>query len=435
MRMYDIITKKREGGALSEEEISFFVRGYVAGDIPDYQASALLMAICCRGMTPDETVALTRCMTVSGDTVDLSAFGERTVDKHSTGGVGDKTTMIIAPVAATLGATIAKISGRGLGHTGGTLDKLESIEGLRTDISPEQFRKQVETIGIAVVGQSGNLVPADKKLYALRDSTATVDSLPLIASSIMCKKLASGAKSIVLDVKTGDGAFMKTPEDATALARMMMDIGAAAGRRMSALITDMNLPLGCAVGNILEVEEALAVLRGDINSGHLYDVCVRLAAHMVSLSTGRTPAVAEADVRRVLAGGEALETFARMVKWQGGRTDVLYAPGKFPRAKASFDVVADRAGYIHDLHALAVGESCVLLGAGREKKTDVIDPTAGIILHRTRGDKVDVGEPIATLYTSDEGRLPEAAHMFRTALSVSEEPAPNLPLIYAELSE
>ena len=313
MRIYDLILKKRNGGILTREEIAFFIDGYVDGSIPDYQASALCMAIFFRGMTDDETAALTDCMARSGDMMDLSRFGDLTVDKHSTGGVGDKTTLIVAPIVASLGGKVAKMSGRGLGHTGGTVDKLESIPGMRVTMEREEFLRQVEEIGIAVIGQSGNLTPADKKLYALRDVTATVDSIPLITSSVMSKKIAAGSKSIVLDVKAGSGAFMKTPEDARILAGNMVAIGKACGRRMAALITDMSRPLGTAVGNTLEVVEAVKVLRGD-SKGDLYNVCVALATEMTVLFAGLTHAEAEAQVVSAIESGKALQCLKKFIE-------------------------------------------------------------------------------------------------------------------------
>ncbi len=433
MRIYDIIAKKRDGGSLSREELAFFLDGYVRGEIPDYQAAALAMAICLRGMEERETIDLTTLMTASGDTVDLSEFGDITVDKHSTGGVGDKTTLIIAPVAASLGATVAKLSGRGLGHTGGTVDKLESFPGLRTELSPEEFRRQLYEIGLAVAGQSGNFVPADKKLYALRDSTATVESLPLIASSVMCKKLATGARSLVLDVKAGRGAFMKTPEEAVQLAALMKKIGESCGRRVSALITDMNVPLGRAVGNAPEVREALAVLRGEITEGPLFRISVSLAAQMISLSLHRRVEEAEEMVKNTLHSGHALEKLGEMVEHQGGDPRAVYDPALLPTSPFRHDVVAPREGYLCRLDAGEVGVCALLLGAGRQKKSDPVDHTAGLILHRAPGDRVFCGEPLATLFASSPSLFPEAEKRFLSAVDIGEEKPEPPTLIYGIL--
>lgn len=429
MRIYDIIAKKRDGGSLSREELAFFVDRYVKGEIPDYQAAALTMAICLRGMDERETIDLTSLMTVSGDTVDLSEFGDTTVDKHSTGGVGDKTTLIIAPVASSLGATVAKLSGRGLGHTGGTVDKLESVPGFCTELAPEAFRKQLHAIGLAIAGQSGNFVPADKKLYALRDSTATVESLPLIASSVMCKKLATGARSLVLDVKAGRGAFMKTPEAATELAALMKKIGESCGRRVSALVTDMNIPLGRAVGNATEMREALAVLRGEIAEGALFEVSVALASRMVSLSLHKSVEESEDLVKNTLQSGRALERFAEMVEWQGGDPRAVYDPTRLPVAAYCQTVCAPRDGYLAELDAGEVGVSSLLLGAGRQKKGDPIDPAAGLILHKSPGEYVRAGEPLTTLYASSPSLFAESEKRFLSAVVLSEEPPAPRPLL------
>ena len=429
MNMYDIITKKKHGEELSDEEIRFFVDGYTNGDIPDYQASALTMAICLQGMNERETTTLTCAMAESGDTVDLSEFGDLSVDKHSTGGVGDKTTLIVAPIVASLGAKVAKMSGRGLGHTGGTVDKLESFPGYNVALSPEEFRDQVRRIGIAVIGQSGNLAPADKKLYALRDVTATVDSIPLITSSIMSKKLAAGTHSIVLDVKYGSGAFMQTPSDALILAENMVKIGNAAGRRVSALITNMDKPLGQAVGNILEVMEALEVLSGT-GPDDLREVCLGLASEMISLSLGKTPREAKNMCIDAINSGLALDKFKEWIGAQGGNTKFIDSTLLFPRAKHSLEIRAIRAGYISAMNTERIGSCAVALGAGRVTKTDEIDYTAGMRIMKKTGEYVEKGDLLATLYTNNEEALPTAEKIYRRALSFSDEHLPETPLIY-----
>lgn len=425
MRMYDIIKKKRDGGALSKEEIDFFIKGYVDGSIPDYQASAFCMAVFYSCMTEEETANLTLSMAHSGDTVDLSRFGTLSADKHSTGGVGDKTTLIVAPICASLGCVMAKMSGRGLGHTGGTIDKLESIEGFNTALSPEEFFTQVEKTGIAVVGQTGNLTPADKKLYALRDVTATVDSLPLIASSIMSKKLAAGAHNIVLDVKCGSGAFMKTPEDAEALATEMVKIGKMCGRNTRAVITNMNRPLGNNIGNALEVQEAIDVLK---NSGpeDLREVCLALATEIVASTKGISREEAEILTNDALTSGKAYNKFIEWVKAQGATQNEL----SFKKADYTYDVISETDGYIVSSDAEKIGISAVILGAGREKKEDTIDMSAGIILNKKTGDKVTKGDTIATLYSCNKNSFEGAKKQFLDALEFSENEPIKEPLIY-----
>lgn len=429
MRMYDILHKKRDGLPLSDAEIAWFVEEYTAGNIPDYQASALLMAIFLRGMTEAETAALTMAMARSGDTVDLSAFGDRSVDKHSTGGVGDKTTLIVAPVIAALGGKVTKMSGRGLGHTGGTVDKLEAIPGYRTTLSPAAFLRQAEDIGVAVIGQSGNLAPADKKLYALRDVTATVDSIPLITASIMSKKLAAGAKNIVLDVKVGSGAFMKTAEDARALASEMVKIGKACGRNTAALITDMDTPLGNAVGNILEVKEAIAVLRGE-SGGALRAVCEALATEMLVLFSGMTPENAEERVRRAIDSGAAFAKLREWIRAQGGDVRCIDDPARFACAPYSMEVKSTADGFVTAMNAEEIGAGASVLGAGRTVKTDTIDPTAGILLSKKTGDRVTVGETLCTLYTGKRETLRDAAARYVSAITVGDAPPEEKPLIY-----
>lgn len=429
MRMYDIIAKKRDGHALSEKEITFFVNGYTRGEIPDYQVSALLMAICFNGMNEAETRQLTMAMRDSGDRVDLSMFGGKTVDKHSTGGVGDKTSLIVAPLAASLGCKVAKMSGRGLGHTGGTVDKLESIAGFRTTLTAEEFHRQVENNGIAVVGQSGNLAPADKKLYALRDVTATVSSIPLIASSIMSKKLAAGSDHIVLDVKVGAGAFMKEETQARELARTMVEIGKGCGRHVRAVLTDMETPLGCAVGNALEVKEAVAVLKGDTAFPDLREVSVVLATQMVASCLNIPEEDARLRVEEALTSGKAYATFCEWVTAQGGDVEAIEQDA-FGKARYAFTVTAAEDGYITAMDAEKIGECAVLLGAGRRTKEDTIDPTAGLILHRKTGDVVKAGDPIATLYSSMTEDVTSAKALFTEAVSLAQQPPQPRPLIY-----
>ena len=428
MRIYDIIKKKRDGERLTDEEIHFFVEGYVAGDIPDYQASALCMAIYFRGMDLGETTALTLAMRDSGDTLHMNGIDGLRVDKHSTGGVGDKTSLIVAPLVATLGVKVAKMSGRGLGHTGGTVDKLEAIQGFRTDLDTATFERVVNEVGIAIVGQSANLAPADKLLYALRDVTATVDSLPLIASSIMSKKLAADDDCIVLDVKTGSGAFMKSEADSRALAEVMVGIGKRAGKRTRALITDMDRPLGRAIGNSLEVIEAIETLRGE-GPKDLCELCVALATHMLVISDRGDEATCEANVRRVMTDGTALGTLAAMVQAQGGDPDWIYHPEKFPRAPFSREVKAPRSGYITHVDCEGYGVSALLLGAGRNTKADTIDPTAGILLAAKTGDHVTEGQTLATLYASKEALLDAAEARLLAATEIGDEEPAARPLI------
>ena len=416
MRMYDIIRHKRQGLALSEEEIRFMIAGYTTGDIPDYQMAALAMAVCLNGMNPQETALLTDAMMRSGDLVDLSRFGELAVDKHSTGGVGDKTSLIVGPIVAALGGKVAKMSGRGLGHTGGTVDKLESIPGYRTELSPAAFLEQVERVGMAIIGQSGNLAPADKKLYALRDVTATVDSIPLIASSIMSKKLVAGAHSIVLDVKVGSGAFMKTRQDGEALARQMVDIAAACGRRASALVTNMDIPLGEAVGNALEVQEAVTILQGG-GDGNLRRLCEALAAEMLCLCHGWRPEESAARVKEAVDSGAAFRQMCLWVEAQGGDASYLTDLSRFPTA-AEYVVTAEASGYVTAMDAEAIGVVGVTLGAGRATKEDAIDHAAGICLLKKTGDAVKQGEPLAILYTNRPQAVEGATAAYRRAVTI-----------------
>lgn len=429
MRMYDIIKKKRDNMELTDAEISFFVKGYTRGDIPDYQASALAMAIVINGMSDRETATLTTEMANSGDTVDLSRFGDASVDKHSTGGVGDKTSLIVAPIVASVGAFVAKMSGRGLGHTGGTVDKLESIRGYRTTLSQEEFLSQVERIGISVIGQTKNLAPCDKKLYALRDVTATIESIPLITSSIMSKKIAAGARSIVLDVKVGSGAFMKTYEDAQRLARKMVEIGNACGRRVSALITDMDKPLGRAIGNSLEVVEAISVLRGE-SKGDLYEVSIALASNMIELSLGYSAEKSREAASDAIESGRAFTKFKEWIAAQGGDVSMLEDTANFPEACVKYEVKCQSEGYIFRMDSEKIGIASVILGAGRKTADDVIDMYAGIILHKKTGEYVKPGDTVAVFYTSSEPLLAEAEKVFFDGVELSESKPENTPLIY-----
>ena len=429
MRMYDIIEKKRDGHPLTEEEIRFFVEGYTDGSIPDYQASALCMAIYFRGMSDQEISILTDAMANSGDMVDLSRFGTLSADKHSTGGVGDKTSLIVMPIIAAMGAKVAKMTGRGLGHTGGTVDKLESIPGYEVAIPNQDFLKQVEDIGIALVGQSGNLTPADKKLYALRDVTATVDSIPLITSSIMSKKLAAGAHNIVLDVKVGSGAFMKTVSDARILAEKMTAIGKLCGRNISAVLTNMDVPLGYNIGNALEVEEALLILKGE-GPEDLKDVCLALASALAAMVFDLTQEEARAKAEETLASGAA---FAKMKEWigrQGGDTRYLDDPSLFPTCSCAYDVKSRKEGYIQAMDAEQIGLCSVVLGAGRATKEEAIDPAAGIILRKKVGDKVAAGDVLCTLYTNREAVLPNAEEQYIAAIEIGPEAPEKKPLVY-----
>ena len=429
MRMYDVIAKKRDGGELSREEIAFFIHGYVKGEIPDYQVSALAMAIYLRGMTPQETAWLTMEMEHSGDTVDLSAVEGVKADKHSTGGVGDKTTLVLAPIAASLGVRMAKMSGRGLGHTGGTIDKLESIPGLRTDLSRDEFLGIVRDIGLCIAAQSGNLVPADKKLYALRDVTATVESMPLIASSIMSKKLAAGADCILLDVKTGSGAFMKTLEDSRVLAKAMVDIASHAGKRAAALITEMDRPLGSAVGNALEVMEACETLQGR-GPEDLTELCLELAAGILVMA-GKAESLEQARslAQGQIANGQAFEKFRQMVQAQGGDVSALTDYDALLAPVVRYEVRARQEGFLQSLNTEQCGIASVALGAGREKKEDAIDYSAGILLKKKPGDFVHAGDILAEFHAASETLCRDAEEIFQNALQYGEQ-APQLrPLI------
>ena len=402
MRMVDIITKKRDGHELSDEEISFFIKGYVDGKIPDYQVSALLMAIVFKGMSNREIVTLTDRMEHSGDVMDLSSIKGVKVDKHSTGGVGDKTSIALGPMVAACGAKLAKMSGRGLGHTGGTLDKLESIPGMKVFVSEEHFIKQVNDIGLAIIGQTASLVPADKKLYALRDVTGTVESTPLIASSVMSKKLASGSDCILLDVKFGNGAFMKNAKSAEELAKIMCKIGNALGRDTRAVLTDMDQPLGHAVGNALEIKEAIATLHGQ-GPKDFTDLCLRSGAIMLEQAKiVKSEEEGMEMLQKSIDDGSAFEKLKAMVKAQGGDVSYIEHPEKFPLAKHIVEVKANKDGYIKQIVALEIGESAMRLGAGRETFDDVIDMSAGIVLNKKVGDKVNKGDVLCVVHTNKE---------------------------------
>lgn len=433
MRMIELIEKKRDGQPLSRSEIRFFVNGFTVGDIPDYQASALLMAIYFQGMTRAETVNLTMAMAESGDMLDLSDITDYAVDKHSSGGVGDKTSLIVLPLVASFGVPIAKMSGRGLGFTGGTLDKLESIAGYNTNLSEAEFRRIAQEIGIVLAGQSQSLAPADGKIYALRDVTGTVASLPLIASSIMSKKLAAGASGIVLDVKAGIGSFMKTPDEARALATAMVRIGVDAGRDMVALLSDMNQPLGAAVGNALEVSEAVKTLQGQ-GPEDIHDHCLEIAAHMLRLA-GRGERWADLgetrqESDRALRSGSAYEYFCRMVTAHGGDLGQVEDLGRLPQAKLRYSLLAREAGYLATVQAGKVAWAALTLGAGRASKADAIDHAVGIEVHAKVGDAVTAGDRLMTVHANDENRLQAALDILASAVAYSAAPVPRLPLFH-----
>lgn len=429
MRMYDVIEKKRNGGELTGEEINFFVKGAISGEIPDYQISAFLMAVYFVGMTDSETVNLTMAMRDSGDKVDLSAFGNLSVDKHSTGGVGDKTTLIVAPIVASIGAKVAKMSGRGLGFTGGTVDKLESIEGYNTTPTHKEFLEISNKCGVSVIAQSGNMTPADKKLYALRDVTATIESIPLITSSIMSKKLAAGAKNIVLDVKCGSGAFMKSLKDAERLAENMVKIGNNCGVKTVALLTDMNTPLGYSVGNSLEVIEACEVLKGNLK-GPLYDICVLLASTMVSLALN----INEQEAKiRVVDSVESGRAFAQMQKWilaQGGNIACLTDYSKFKQPKFTVPVIAQNEGYISEINASLIGKTALILGAGRETAGENINFSAGVKFNKTLGEYIKLNEVICILYTDKEDCILSAKEILLSGIKITKTPPVNNPLVF-----
>ncbi len=428
MRMYDIIQKKRDGGKLTEQEIGWLIDGYCKGTIPDYQMSALCMAIYFQGMDLEETTALTFAVRDSGDKLDLSDIHGLRVDKHSTGGVGDKTSLVVAPIVASLGVAVAKMSGRGLGHTGGTIDKLESIPGFKTDLPIDEFKNIVNQTGIAIVGQNAELAPADKLLYALRDVTATVNSLPLIVSSIMGKKLAADDDCIVLDVKTGSGSFMKTLEKSRELAEWMVAIGKRAGKRVRALITDMDRPLGAAIGNSLEVIEAIETLKGE-GPSDLTELCIALSAHILCLAEKGDYAICEQMAKGAISSGAALQKLVEMVKAQGGDESYILTPDKFEKAKYTHRVKAIESGYIVGVDTEGYGVASLLLGAGRNTKEDKIDFAAGVRLQAKTGDFVQVGDTIATLYANDEKLFAASEKRLLAATKIGADKPKDEPLI------
>lgn len=430
MRAVDIIIKKRDKIELTREEIEFFIKGFVSGDVPDYQASSFAMAVMLNGMTPRETTDLTLAMAYSGDTLDLSDVVDLAVDKHSSGGVGDKTSLTVLPTVAACGLPVGKMSGRGLGFSGGTLDKLESIPGYRVDLTTEEFKKQLKAIGAVLTGQSLALAPADGKMYALRDVTGTVPSIPLIASSIMCKKIAAGAQAIVLDVKTGLGAFMQTLDEARVLANLMVDIGKLAGREVVALLSDMNQPLGNAVGNSLEVVESIETLKGG-GPHDFREHCLHVCAHLLvlgkrakDLNNGRTQA------ETAMANGSAFEKFRVLVEAQGGDVSYVDDTSKFPRAKYVEVVGSPMDGSLSQIHARSVGEASVILGGGRAKKSDSIDHAVGLVIHHKVGDRVQKGEALFTIHANDQAKLAEAREMTLAAHKFSPDVVQPLPLFY-----
>ncbi|MCA1032586.1 pyrimidine-nucleoside phosphorylase [Bacillus timonensis] len=432
MRMVDVIEKKRDGHELTQEEIRYIVKGYTNGEIPDYQMSAFAMAVYFKGMSQDERVFLTEAMVQSGDQIDLSAIEGVKVDKHSTGGVGDTTTLVLAPLVASVGVPVAKMSGRGLGHTGGTIDKLEAVPGFHVEITNDEFMKLVNQNKIAVIGQSANLTPADKKLYALRDVTATVDSIPLIASSIMSKKIASGADAIVLDVKTGHGAFMKTLEDSVDLAKAMVGIGNGVGRNTMAVISDMSQPLGLAIGNALEVKEAIDTLKGE-GPEDLYELCMTLGSHMVVLA-GKAGSAEEARnmLQQSIDSGKALETLKLFLSAQGGDASVVDDPEKLPAASYIIEVPAKEAGYVGEIMAEEIGTAAMVLGAGRATKESVIDLAVGLILNKKVGDYVEAGESLVTIHSNTED-VTEVMNQIYDAYTVVKEQVQPPTLIYKEI--
>jgi len=433
MRMVDIIVKKRDKGELSEKEIDFFIQGYTKGEIPDYQASALAMAILLNGMTTRETTDLTLAMARSGEILDLSKVVPIAVDKHSTGGVGDKTSLVVAPTVAASGLPVGKMSGRGLGFSGGTLDKLESIPGFRSNLTTDEFIHQLKAIGIVLTGQSSDLAPADGKLYALRDVTGTVQSIPLIASSIMSKKIAAGAQAILLDVKVGQGAFMTELEDARSLAELMVEIGKLVGRKTVAILSDMNQPLGWAVGNSLELQEALLTLKGQ-GPEDFREHCLVASGYMLALGglagdeiLGRKMAEA------VLATGEAFKRFRDLIQAQGGDVKYVDDPDSLDKARLIQDIESPRSGYLTEINAREAGETAVLLGCGRERKGELIDYTVGVIVHHKVGDKVDTGDKLFTIHANDEDKLEQAKQKMLAAHRWSDESVRPLPLYYGTI--
>jgi pyrimidine-nucleoside phosphorylase len=432
MRMVDLIEKKRNGLELTKEEIQFIINEFTKGEIPDYQMSAFSMAVFFQGMTRNERVYLTEAMVQSGDQIDLSRIEGIKVDKHSTGGVGDTTTLVLAPLVASVGVPVAKMSGRGLGHTGGTIDKLESVEGFHVEITNEEFIHLVNENKIAVIGQSANLTPADKKLYALRDVTATVDSIPLIASSIMSKKIAAGADAIVLDVKTGSGAFMKNLDDAKELAQTMVDIGNGVGRKTKAIISDMSQPLGFAVGNALEVKEAIDTLIGK-GPEDLHELCLSLGSHMVVLAEKADNLIeARAMLEESMRNGKALQSFKTFLAAQGGDASVVDDPTKLPAAKYMIEVLAEKSGYVAEITAEMIGIAAMMLGAGRVTKESVIDLAVGVVLHKKVGDFVQAGESLVTIHSNQES-VQDVINKIHAAYKLVNEKVEAPTLIYTEI--
>jgi pyrimidine-nucleoside phosphorylase len=430
IRAIDVIRKKRDGGELSRYEIDSLVNAYTAGDIPDYQVSAWLMAVVLRGMTRPETAALTDAMLHSGDVLDFSSISAKKVDKHSTGGVGDKTSLVLAPLAAAAGVAVPMISGRGLGHTGGTLDKLEAIPGFNVNLPVAQFRRILETCGCAMIGQTAEIAPADRKLYALRDVTGTVESPYLICASIMSKKLAEGIDALVLDVKTGSGAFMKTEDDAAFLAELMVETGERMGKQVVALITDMDQPLGSMIGNALEVVEVVEVLRGQ-GPEDLRQLCLELAGWMLHL--GGVSATVEDGKRqseKLISSGKALDKFRQMVELQGGDTRAIDDPKKLPQAQHTMTISSPRGGYLGSLKCEQIGTACVVLGGGRERKEDSVDPAVGIVLHKKIGDAVSTGELLATIHYNSEARAQRACKLLEESYQIADSPVEKRPLIH-----
>jgi pyrimidine-nucleoside phosphorylase len=430
IRAIDVIRKKRDGGELSRYEIDSLVKAYTAGDIPDYQVSAWLMAVVLRGLTRPETAALTDAMLHSGDVLDFSSISAKKVDKHSTGGVGDKTSLVLAPLAAAAGVAVPMISGRGLGHTGGTLDKLEAIPGFKVNLPVTQFRRILETCGCAMIGQTAEIAPADRKLYALRDVTGTVESPYLICASIMSKKLAEGIDALVLDVKTGSGAFMKTEDDAVFLAELMVETGERMGKEVVALITDMDQPLGSMIGNALEVVEVVEVLRGE-GPEDLRQLCFELAGWMLHL--GGVCATVEDGKRqseKLISSGKALDKFRQMVELQGGDPRAIDDPKKLPQAQHTMTISSPRGGYLASLKCEQIGTACVVLGGGRERKEDSVDPAVGIVLHKKIGDAVSTGELLATIHYNAEARAQRACELLEESYQIADSPVEKRPLIH-----
>ncbi len=430
-RAIDVIRKKRDGDELSRDEIESFINAYTRGDIPDYQVSAWLMAVVLRGMTRGETAALTDAMLRSGEVLDLSSIAQRKVDKHSTGGVGDKTSLVLAPLAAAAGVTVPMISGRGLGHTGGTLDKLESIPGFNVNLSVAEFRRVLEKCGCCMIGQTAEIAPADRKLYALRDVTGTVESPYLICASIMSKKLAEGIDALVLDVKTGSGAFMKKESDAAFLAELMVETGERMGKKVVALITDMDQPLGCMIGNALEVVEVIDVLRGG-GPDDLRQLCSELSGWMLHLGgVADTVAAGKKSSEELIAAGKALDRFRQMVELQGGDPRAIDEPRRLPQAQYEMVVSSQKRGFVASIQSEQVGTACVILGGGRERKEDSVDPAVGIVLRKKVGDAVSVGEALATVYYNEESRAARAGELLGQSFQVADSPPVKVrPLIH-----